>query len=145
MDPAAHNILHEETHWLLLILGHLLADDNHGEAAVIPAALMQCACVDDGAPCLPLEVCNLAFHLLELESGQLLQGDAAMLSPQVAATSMWFVRRWCGPYLLLDESKCVVRTHRLSSSCHSQHRANMRLGGCGIVGRGLGVGVGEDG
>lgn len=104
-DLAAHYTLLEELHWLLLILGHLLADDNHGEAAVVPAPVMACACVEGDDPCPPLETANLVFQLLGMESRALMAGGQAKLSPQVATTAMWFLRRWCGPYLLMDETK----------------------------------------
>eukprot|EP00911_Craspedida_sp_UC1_P002911 UC1_evm1s2125 len=65
---------------------------------------MEAACVGEDQVCVPLTTCRMAFRLFELQAGAEAEGDVSALSPEVASTGMWFLRRWCGPYLLLDET-----------------------------------------
>ncbi|CAG5123634.1 unnamed protein product [Candidula unifasciata] len=119
--------LHEDLHWIILVTGHLLADDAEGETPTIPAAIMkysisQAKTVDvnltmkmlssGGYKLEPSEECLVdsvirliaaVFRLCEVENQAVDAKLTDFLSPQVGSTVMWFLERWSDAYVLHDE------------------------------------------
>lgn len=89
----------EQIHWLVLIAGHVLADDARGETPEVPSEIAASAEPDDPAVAL---IMQLGMHLLQHLSAF---GPASMeaTSPQVTETLLWFTGRWTSSYLLIDE------------------------------------------
>ncbi|SJX66238.1 related to Exportin 4 [Sporisorium reilianum f. sp. reilianum] len=89
----------EQIHWLVLIAGHVLADDARGETPEVPAEIAASAEPDDPAVAL---IMLLGMHLFQHLSAF---GPASMeaTSPQVTETLLWFTGRWTSSYLLIDE------------------------------------------
>jgi hypothetical protein len=101
--PSAHGgevlVCLEQTYWLVMILGYILADDGDGEIPMIP---------DDFLSNQPTELTSLPAEVFRLTD--LLTTCAAMTpqpdmcSPALAARLVWFLRRWSRTYLLPDAS-----------------------------------------
>lgn len=89
----------EQIHWLLLIAGHVLADDARGETPEVPTEIAASAEPDDPAVAL---IMQLGMQLLQHLSAF---GPASVeaTSPQVTETLLWFTGRWTSSYLLIDE------------------------------------------
>lgn len=89
----------EQLHWLILIAGHLLADDARGETPEVPAEIAASAEPEDPAVAL---IMQLGMQLLQHLSAF---GPASVeaTSPQVTETLLWFTGRWTSSYLLIDE------------------------------------------
>ncbi|XP_066276643.1 exportin-4-like [Branchiostoma lanceolatum] len=123
--------LYDDLHWLLLIAGHLLADQSEGEALLIPTELMdhsisqaQMGVSEVGATQSEM-VCSLhidrmsqptsdkcddivrlvckVFMLSELERYAVQAQLDPLLSPELSRDIVWFFQRWAGPYLLMQE------------------------------------------
>ncbi|XP_019623255.1 PREDICTED: exportin-4-like [Branchiostoma belcheri] len=123
--------LYDDLHWLLLIAGHLLADQSEGEVPVIPPELMdhsisqsQMGVSEVGATQSEM-VCSLqldrmsqptndkcddivrlvckVFMLSELERYAVQAQLEPLLSPELSRDIVWFFQRWAGPYLLMQE------------------------------------------
>lgn len=102
--PAASPVFHEQLYWLLLILGHFVADTAAGEKPQIPAPFL----LLDGPDTEPEQshvvvLIEAALALCAAETDCALDGLVAMQSSSVAAAVCWFLRRWVCTYLLHDE------------------------------------------
>ncbi len=124
------NAINEDLHWLILIAAHVLTDEAEGETPVIPSAIMRysleqskttdltttlqvLASPGDDVSAIPgsdaksdtvVRLCAAVLRLCEVERRAADAGLGAHLSPQVASSSMWFLRRWAITYLLPNES-----------------------------------------
>uniref|UniRef100_V5ELN4 Exportin 4 n=1 Tax=Kalmanozyma brasiliensis (strain GHG001) TaxID=1365824 RepID=V5ELN4_KALBG len=89
----------EQIHWLILIAGHVLADDAQGETPEIPSEIASSGEPEDPAVAL---IMQLGMQLLQHLSAF---GPASVeaTSPQVTETLLWFTGRWTSSYLLIDE------------------------------------------
>lgn len=89
----------EQIHWLMLIAGHVLADDARGETPEVPSEIAASAEPDDPAVAL---IMQLGMQLLQHLSANGAASVAAS-SPQVTETLLWFTGRWTSSYLLIDQ------------------------------------------
>ncbi|EDO28766.1 predicted protein [Nematostella vectensis] len=134
--------LFEDLHWLLLIAGHMIADESTGETPLIPSAVVQysAACVErtdvtatldfmfgsqSGAlgcssmdksrvdPVVKLVTCVCC--LASAGNKAIASNMAHFLSPQVAGTVVWFLRNFTRSYLFPDERDSVELSASLSS------------------------------
>ncbi|XP_038078024.1 exportin-4-like isoform X2 [Patiria miniata] len=121
------HFLYEDLHWLLLITGFILANESKGETPMVPAEIMQYsigqACnvdvqkslhaltsstnisqpiVHDEKVDKVVRLIAAIVRLAEVER-QALSDFAGVLSPQVGRSTVWCLRRWLIPYLLLHE------------------------------------------
>ncbi|XP_070568372.1 exportin-4-like isoform X2 [Ptychodera flava] len=121
--------LYEDIHWLVLISGYVLADEAQGETPLIPSDIMEYSISESqnvnidttlrvlGSPgekvaSIPgseetsdrvVRLIAAVFRLSEVERRAVSAQLSSLLSPQVGATTMWFLRRWCLAYLLPNE------------------------------------------
>ncbi|XP_064473290.1 exportin-4-like [Ornithodoros turicata] len=124
-DGLTLNALNEDLHWALMITGHTLTTVSDGETTLIPSEVMQyslkCAPQVDKEATLRLlsgqgvpgteqatdpivRLTVAAFRLCEVERGALEANLSHLLSPEVATSLVWFLRRWAATYLLPNES-----------------------------------------
>lgn len=120
--------LFEDLHWLILISGHVVAMEGEGETALIPSELMQYsirqrAPVDItlkvlASPHLPITeisgAVDSADHVVRLVSAVLRLCEVErkvveakltqLLSPEVGASILWFLKIWSLAYLLPNET-----------------------------------------
>uniref|UniRef100_A0A182N2V3 Exportin-4 n=1 Tax=Anopheles dirus TaxID=7168 RepID=A0A182N2V3_9DIPT len=120
--------LFEDIHWLLLISGHVMALESVGETPLIPEPILALSKrqVESGATDvtnslkllaapnqdiqeLPNAEANVdpvvrlmaaGFRLCELEKTAIEVRMYQFLSPELSATTMWFLRHWCGTYVM---------------------------------------------
>lgn len=119
----------EQVHWLLLIVGHLLADDPKGETPSIPAEIVAMPHTVSNGLCQThdsnslrqsrsnlflvsteiqrddpaVRIVHMALELLRQLSNEK-PSDSRPTSPQVVETLLWFVARWAASYLLVDSA-----------------------------------------
>ncbi|KAK0556027.1 hypothetical protein OC846_001463 [Tilletia horrida] len=89
----------EETHWLLLMAGYILADDVSGELPSIPAAM---EAIDPGSSADHVSVRliqQLSLGLFETLGSEVAVKNE-LSSPQVMESLLWFISRWVATYLL---------------------------------------------
>ncbi|KAN0065561.1 hypothetical protein ACQY0O_001401 [Thecaphora frezii] len=98
-EPQELEKVWEQMHWLLLIVGHLLADEAKGETPEIPLAIASSQEPEDPAVATIME---LGLNLVQTLSSHGAQ-SAQATSPQVTETLLWFVGRWTATYLLIDD------------------------------------------
>lgn len=127
-EGAALGALNEDLHWALMITGHTLTTVSEGETTLIPSEVMQyslkCAGQVDKDTTLRLlsgqpvnsmpgaerstdpvvRLTVAAFRLCEVERGALEANLSRLLSPEVALSLVWFLRRWAATYLLPNET-----------------------------------------
>eukprot|EP00002_Diphylleia_rotans_P015780 TRINITY_DN3055_c0_g1_i6.p1 TRINITY_DN3055_c0_g1~~TRINITY_DN3055_c0_g1_i6.p1 ORF type:complete len:997 (-),score=147.67 TRINITY_DN3055_c0_g1_i6:792-3782(-) len=92
--------VHEHTSWLLLLLGHLLADtDADGEEPSIPSAIISWMNQAIIQPMIDL-ISSLEdfFQFLNTHGASNAQTD--IVSPLIVERQSWFLRRWCASYFL---------------------------------------------
>lgn len=89
----------EQIHWLLLIAGHVLADDARGETPEVPSEIATSAEPEDPAVALIMQLGMQLFQHLSAFG----PASAEATSPQVTETLLWFTGRWTSSYLLIDE------------------------------------------
>ncbi|KZC13861.1 Exportin-4 [Dufourea novaeangliae] len=120
--------LYEDIHWLLLITGHVLCLESHGETALIPTEIMKYSMeqVRQGKVDVHLTTQLLAFsenvssdinvaiesvdhvihfvtdifRLCAIEKTAISVHLDSILSPVLSCTIMWFLHRWALSYLL---------------------------------------------
>ncbi|XP_033118145.1 exportin-4-like [Anneissia japonica] len=121
--------LFEDIHWLVLISGYLIADDAKGETPLIPFEIMQYSIQETpnvnvettlqvlGSPghavsSIPgsetssdkvVRLIAAVFRLSEVERRAIEANLTHILSPQLGTTIVWFLKRWCRSYLVLNE------------------------------------------
>lgn len=122
------NNLFEDLHWLILISGHVIAMESEGETALIPSEIMQysirqAADVDVtlkvlASPHLSLSdipqaaessdhvvrLVSAVLRLCEVERKVVQAKLTQLLSPEVGASILWFLRLWSLAYLLPNET-----------------------------------------
>ncbi|XP_010265025.1 PREDICTED: exportin-4 isoform X2 [Nelumbo nucifera] len=93
----------EELYSLLLIIGHVLADEGEGETPLVPEAL-QCNFVDiveaEKHPVVILYGSIIKFAEQSLDQ----EMRAAFFSPRLMEAIIWFLARWSATYLMPLES-----------------------------------------
>ncbi|XP_071481879.1 exportin-4-like [Diadema antillarum] len=129
IDIKGLHLLYEDLHWLILITGHLLADDYRGETPVIPEQIIRhslqesqrvdadvtlkvLGSVHEDAASIPglekadqiVRLSAAVFRISEIERRAVQANLADLWSPQVGSTTVWFLRRWLSSYLMLNES-----------------------------------------
>ncbi|XP_002740804.1 exportin-4-like [Saccoglossus kowalevskii] len=121
--------LYEDIHWLVLISGYVLADEPQGETPLIPPEIMEYSIAESqnvdidttlrvlGSPgekvtSIPMSeqssdkvirLISAVFRLSEVERRAVNAQLTSLLSPQVGATTMWFLRRWSLSYIMPNE------------------------------------------
>uniref|UniRef100_A0A182XJT6 Exportin-4 n=1 Tax=Anopheles quadriannulatus TaxID=34691 RepID=A0A182XJT6_ANOQN len=127
-DGMSLENLFEDIHWLLLISGHVIAMESVGETPMIPEPILVLSKqqVETGATDVSNSLKLLAsphqdiqeianaesntdpvirlmaagFRLCELEKTAIEVRMYQFLSPELSATTMWFLRHWCGTYVM---------------------------------------------
>uniref|UniRef100_A0A182WDZ0 Exportin-4 n=1 Tax=Anopheles minimus TaxID=112268 RepID=A0A182WDZ0_9DIPT len=127
-DGVTMENLFEDLHWLLLISGHVIAMESVGETPMIPEPILTFCKqqVESGATDVTNSLKLLAsphqdiqelpnaesnvdpvirlmaagFRLCELEKTAIEVRIYQFLSPELSATMMWFLRHWCGTYVM---------------------------------------------
>ncbi|SPO32423.1 related to Exportin 4 [Ustilago trichophora] len=89
----------EQIHWLVLIAGHVLADDARGETPEVPTEIAASAEPEDPAVALIMQLGMQLFQHLSAFG----PASVEATSPQVTETLLWFTGRWTSSYLLIDE------------------------------------------
>nr|CAB3267795.1 exportin-4-like [Phallusia mammillata] len=123
------NDLYEDIHWILLLAGHILADECEGETALIPPELVnysiqQKSTINEsvtlqvlGSPTQKLSeipgaeqstdyivrLTSAVIRLSQVESDALESNMMEILSPQLARDLMWFFKLWAATYLQYAE------------------------------------------
>jgi len=88
----------EQTHWITLIVGHILADQSKGEVAVLAQEISFLG-IEGQNGVLHL-IHSLGFTLLELFT----KPSNRLQSPLVIQTVLWFNARWIPIYLLINST-----------------------------------------
>ncbi|XP_022719062.1 exportin-4-like isoform X4 [Durio zibethinus] len=108
----------EELYSLLLITGHVLADEGDGETPLVPTAI-QTDFVDiveaEKHPVVVLSASIIRFAEQSMDP----EVRATVFSPRLMEAVIWFLARWSHTYLMpLEESKC-----HLSHGYDHQHQS----------------------
>lgn len=105
LPPARLELLHERTHWLFIVLGHLLADSGEGELPMVPSSVMQLSVQFEGRPQEDpvLIVIEGMFRLVDLVAVPANSPALANMSPLVIESSLWLLDRWCRSYLFFNQ------------------------------------------
>ncbi|KAF8392178.1 hypothetical protein HHK36_022520 [Tetracentron sinense] len=123
----------EELYSLLLITGHVLADEGEGETPLIPEAL-QAHFVDiveaEKHPVVVLSCSIIRFAEQSIDP----EMRASIFSPRLMEAVIWFLARWSNTYLMPFESR--RGNNCISGPDHeSQHRSQLSrkalIGFCG--------------
>ncbi|KAG2273108.1 hypothetical protein Bca52824_067663 [Brassica carinata] len=98
----------EEVYSLLLIIGHVLADEGEGETALVPDALQThfVDVVEAGNH----PVLNCKIHEQCLDANM----RSSIFSPRLMEAVIWFLARWSFTYLMLVED-CNLGSNQLQS------------------------------
>jgi len=121
--------LYEDVHWLLLIVGNVLALDVDGETALIPSEVMQhsigqAASIDvtkslevlaspgQRVEEIPghessdhvLRLIGAVFRVSEVERRAVEAGLGSLWSPEASKSLLWMLRRWALTYLATQEA-----------------------------------------
>ncbi|KAG1701259.1 Exportin-4 [Nymphon striatum] len=128
-DTTYMTMLYEDLHWLVMIAGFVLMNEAEGETALIPRAINQHSLEQSssnvdlnvtlqilGSPGQKISdipgsdssdhvvrLISAIFRICEFERCALEANLVGYLSPQVAATLMWFLKTWTTSYLLPSE------------------------------------------
>jgi hypothetical protein len=90
----------EELYWLLLLMGHVMADGGDGEVPQVPQSLLELsvsyATDVDRDPVTNLSRAVLEFACVSLSA----EGRNSLLSPRLMEALVWFLARWAGTYLM---------------------------------------------
>ncbi|XWS58409.1 hypothetical protein CRYUN_Cryun08bG0031600 [Craigia yunnanensis] len=108
----------EELYSLLLITGHVLADEGDGETPLVPTAI-QTHFVDiveaEKHPVVVLSGSIIRFAEQSMDP----EGRATVFSPRLMEAVIWFLARWSHTYLMpLEEANC-----HLSHDYEHQHQS----------------------
>lgn len=92
----------EELYWLLLAMGHVMADGGEGENPEVPHSLLELsigyATDVDRDPVTALSRAVLDFACVGLSA----EGRHSLLSPRLMEALVWFLARWAGTYLMRE-------------------------------------------
>ncbi|KAK6915338.1 Exportin-1, C-terminal [Dillenia turbinata] len=116
----------EELYSMLLIIGHVLADEGEGETPLVPKAI-QTQHVASGEsekhPVVVLSSSILNFAKQSLDS----EMRASIFSPRLMEAITWFLARWSSTYLMPSEEtgesnsgSCYDNNHMVQSSVSSK-------------------------
>ncbi|TPX33725.1 hypothetical protein SmJEL517_g03402 [Synchytrium microbalum] len=96
------SIILEQTHWLTLIAGYILADSGVGEQPLVPSSLASLSneVAAEANPTLILP--NMLFGLLKYVTVDPSLPQMELCSPLVAESLLWLVERWSRTYLFLN-------------------------------------------
>ncbi|XP_013778949.1 exportin-4-like [Limulus polyphemus] len=129
-DSSVLDNLNEDIHWLVLITGHVLAPFSEGETSLIPPDVVHYCVQQAGRVSLNTTLQVLAspshraadipgvdqntdhvvrliaavFRMCEVEKRAIEANLTHVLSPEVATTLVWYIKRWAVTYLLPNES-----------------------------------------
>jgi len=128
IDPILGDLF-EDVHWILLVIGNVLALDVDGETALIPGEVMhhsiaQAATIDVARSLevlaspgqrveeIPghdssdhvLRTIGAVFRISEVERRAVEAGLGALWSPEVSRSLLWLLRRWSLTYLATQEA-----------------------------------------
>ncbi|KAK7107901.1 hypothetical protein V1264_015733 [Littorina saxatilis] len=129
-DLTSLNTLHEDLHWAILATTHILTEGVDGETPLIPSDIVEYSVAQSGSIDLQKTMQLLAssgqsitasadayshtdrvirlivgiLRLCEVEKQAVAAEMSFCLSPQVASTTMWCLRRWAAAYLLPNET-----------------------------------------
>ena len=110
VSPDAAGML-EESRLVTMYIGHLLTDDNTGEAPVMPDAVI-IAC--ENGPTVTRDVSYAVQILLQFAEAQASKIAAnpldPRLSPLLAKAFLWFLNRWAPAYILPVDYGASSRT-----------------------------------
>ncbi|XP_057476244.1 uncharacterized protein LOC130764171 isoform X2 [Actinidia eriantha] len=110
----------EELYSLLLITGHILADEGEGEMPLVPNAI-QTHFVDsmeiDKHPVIVLSSSIISFAEQSLDP----EMRASIFSPRLMEAIIWFLARWSGTYLMPSEGIAISQDNYSSDSNHVYH------------------------
>ncbi|KAJ1931878.1 hypothetical protein FBU59_006562, partial [Linderina macrospora] len=104
-DQQVIDLLHEQIHWIILLIAHTLADSGTSERVLVPKQIIQysssCSSLDedDVVQCIMLVLETLQFELVSPSSVLV-----AYCSPLLVETIFWTLRRVAPVYLFLDRS-----------------------------------------
>ena len=90
----------EELHWIVLIIGHFVADAGISEIPEVPDTLnsLSKAFLQGGDPLIAL--LTSVFKVIQFVN-QCISGTAKQaISPLLGKTLAWFINRWCKTYLM---------------------------------------------
>ncbi|KAJ1906686.1 hypothetical protein LPJ81_001213 [Coemansia sp. IMI 209127] len=116
-SQKAIDLLHEQIHWIVLLIGHVLADSGTSERVLIPQPI-----IDYSASCQNIEhdmvVQNIMaiFKLLQFELDSSSSELAAYVSPLLIETLYWALGRIGPIYLLFDHSDYRTMSSSLASA-----------------------------
>lgn len=131
-DAQQLDSLFEDLHWTILIAGHTLCMESEGETPLIPTNIMQYSmaqCTTEGKTDLDStlkvmatiqqhgvtldcenkcdKIIQLFADILKLNAVEMLAAEVKLgqfMSPEVTCSMMWFLKRFCLTYLLLNEA-----------------------------------------
>ncbi|KAI9593610.1 armadillo-type protein [Syncephalis fuscata] len=100
------HFLHEHTHWLLMIVGYVLADTADGEYPIVPVSFLklsnsQAINGPDGDQV--VQLLNLVLKLLSMLALNPNTAEASYCSPLVTETLFWCLERCIKTYLFINE------------------------------------------
>jgi hypothetical protein len=92
--------LQEQTHWAVLIAGHIIADGAFGETPIIPASMLQLSKETPGGSDPVVMIATTIFGILDsLSSFPSNSVEHSNCSPLLLETLLWFCDRWSSSYL----------------------------------------------
>lgn len=102
MNSKLHGLLHEQLHWLLIIIGFVMTESGHGEKPLIPpeclALSRQAASIEQD---IVINLCNKVVDFYGVISG-VDRSKSWLCSPLVGETCAWVLERWVKSYLYPD-------------------------------------------
>ncbi|KAJ2746930.1 hypothetical protein GGI20_000917 [Coemansia sp. BCRC 34301] len=102
-SQRAIDLLHEQIHWIVLMIGYTLADSGVSERVLIPGPVIEysktCTSTDQDHV---VQAIMSMLHLLQFELTSLSSTLAAYGSPLLAETLFWALRRIVPVYVLFD-------------------------------------------
>ncbi|KAI9505554.1 hypothetical protein GGI25_000943 [Coemansia spiralis] len=111
------DLLHEQTHWIVLMIGHTLADSGTSERVLIPQSIIEySSSCENAEQDIVVQTIMAIFRLLQFELTNSSQELATYISPLLIETLYWAVRRIGPIYLLPDCSDYGNMSHSLISS-----------------------------
>ncbi|GAB0097174.1 LOW QUALITY PROTEIN: exportin-4 [Sergentomyia squamirostris] len=144
IDTVRLEPVFEDLQWLMLIAGHVLCTEAEGEEALIPSEIMQYSIQQlssgsvDATTSLKLlaspgsdiyeiptaeqtadpviRIVAAVLRYCEIEQGAIEVKMSEMLSPEVSATAMWFLRFWSNSYLLPQEDYYTTMSDTLKAA-----------------------------
>jgi hypothetical protein len=117
-------VLYEELHWLLIFSGHLLTDSGEGETSCVPESIMEFSRQSHSSL---LALVNTVIELSVYESSCITANLSDRLSPQVAATISWFLKRWADTYLMMREEDYDIVSESLLSNWGAGSQSAMQI------------------